>query len=71
MIPSFPGGLCPRLEWQLMPEAIPSMIDVMREKSAYAAKVLDSGVVASEPTVAAARTDSHRQETGAAARTHK
>ena len=28
------------------------MVDVMAEKSAYAAKVLDAGDVASEPTVA-------------------
>lgn len=49
MIPSFPGALCPRLEWQLLPDAIPSMSDVLREKSEYAAKVLDAGVVAPEP----------------------
>jgi hypothetical protein len=52
MTPSFPGGISPRLEDRLQPEKIPSMVDVMAEKSAYAAKVLDAGVVASEPIVA-------------------
>jgi hypothetical protein len=52
MVPSFPGGISPRLEDRLQPEKIPSMTAVMAEKSAYACKVLDSGVVASEPIVA-------------------
>jgi hypothetical protein len=52
MQPSFPGGVCPRLEWRLLPEAIPSMADVMAEKSAYAAKVLDGGKVATVDTTA-------------------
>jgi hypothetical protein len=52
MIPSFPGGISPRLEDRLQPEKIPTMVAVMREKSEYAAKVLDAGVVASEPIVA-------------------
>jgi hypothetical protein len=55
MTPSFPGGISPRLEDRLQPEKIPSMVDVMAEKSAYACKVLDSGVVAHEPTITVQR----------------
>jgi hypothetical protein len=31
MVPSFPGGVSPRLEDRLQPEKIPSMVDVMAE----------------------------------------
>jgi hypothetical protein len=42
-VPSFPGRLEPRFELKLQPKKIPSMIDDMGERSAYASKVLDAG----------------------------
>lgn len=63
MIPSFPGGISPRLEDRLQAEKIPSLIEVMAEKTAYAFNVLDTGKVATgtaapDPVVVAPRAPS-------------
>jgi hypothetical protein len=34
MVPSFPGGISPRLEDRLQPEKIPSMIDALHAELA-------------------------------------
>ena len=71
MTPSFPGGISPRLEDRLQPEKIPSMVDVMAEKSAYAANVLDNGKVSTMPPIAAPRElTAAEKKKGAVARTN-
>ena len=48
---SWPGGLCPRIEWQLQQERIPSFGQAMRTASAFAVKLLrgESTPTAPEP----------------------
>jgi hypothetical protein len=38
-----PGGICPKLEWANLPEAIPSIVDALRDASNYASSVMRTG----------------------------
>ena len=41
--PSFPGGQCPKHEWILQPNKIPSLTASLEKRSEYAHRVLDGG----------------------------
>jgi hypothetical protein len=39
----FPGSACPRLEWANLPEAVPSIVDALRDAGNYASSVMRTG----------------------------
>jgi hypothetical protein len=53
LVPSFPGGQCPKLEWAMMPEKIQTLVEAYQERADYASKVMRgaAGTIAITPAV--------------------
>jgi hypothetical protein len=53
LIPSFPGGQCPKIEWIQSPEKIQSIVQAYEERATYASRIMNGGKATKRARVAA------------------